>query len=127
MAVNRVDYGGNTLIDLTGDTLESAEQLLAGVTAHGRDGNLIVGIATAAKRQQASITLPQSDWVDGQQTVSVPGVTADASVVVGGDVDSEPDYSDCGVYCSAQGDGTLTFAAAWIPGADMTANVFIFT
>lgn len=30
MAVNRVDFGGKTLIDLTGDSLESAEQLLKG-------------------------------------------------------------------------------------------------
>lgn len=47
MAVNRVDYGGNTLIDLTGDTLESAEQLLKGIIAHARDGSKIVGALEA--------------------------------------------------------------------------------
>lgn len=43
MAVNRVDFGGDTLIDLTGDTLESAEQLLKGITAHAKDGSVITG------------------------------------------------------------------------------------
>lgn len=43
MGVNRVDFGGNTLIDLTGDTLESAEQLLKGIIAHAKDGSVITG------------------------------------------------------------------------------------
>lgn len=43
MAINKVEYGGNTLIDLTGDTLESADQLLSGITAHARDGSQITG------------------------------------------------------------------------------------
>ena len=42
MAVSKVVYGGNTLIDLTGDTVE-ASSLLKGITAHGADGELITG------------------------------------------------------------------------------------
>ena len=42
MAVNRVDYCGSTLVDLTADTV-TAEALLQGRTAHGNDGELIVG------------------------------------------------------------------------------------
>lgn len=42
MAVNRVDYCGSTLVDLTADTV-TAETLLQGHTAHGNDGELIVG------------------------------------------------------------------------------------
>ncbi len=44
MAVNRVDYGGNTLIDLSADTV-TAEALLIGFTAHGADGEPITGMA----------------------------------------------------------------------------------
>lgn len=40
--VSKVVYGGNTLIDLTGDTVE-ASTLLKGTTAHGADGELITG------------------------------------------------------------------------------------
>lgn len=47
MAINRVDFGGNTLIDLTGDTLESAEQLLKGIIAHAKDGSVIEGMLEA--------------------------------------------------------------------------------
>lgn len=42
MAVSKVVYGGRTLIDLTGDTVESSK-LLVGITAHGKDGEQITG------------------------------------------------------------------------------------
>ena len=43
MAVNKIIYGGNTLIDLTGDTV-SEDKLISGITAHDKAGNLIEGI-----------------------------------------------------------------------------------
>ena len=43
MAVNKVIYGGNTLVDLTGDTVTAAD-LADGVKATGADGNPIVGM-----------------------------------------------------------------------------------
>ena len=43
MAVNKVIYGGNTLVDLTGVTVTAAD-LADGVKATGADGNPIVGI-----------------------------------------------------------------------------------
>lgn len=45
MAINKVVYGGNTLIDLTGDTV-TAEQLAKGVTAHDKSGAVITGTST---------------------------------------------------------------------------------
>lgn len=42
MAISKIVYGGNTLIDLTADTVK-AEHLLKGYTAHGADGELITG------------------------------------------------------------------------------------
>lgn len=42
MAYNKVVYDGTTLVDLTADTVD-ASVLLAGYTAHGKDGNAIVG------------------------------------------------------------------------------------
>lgn len=47
MGVNKVNFGGKTLIDLTGDTLESAEQLLKGIIAHAKDGSQIEGMLEA--------------------------------------------------------------------------------
>ena len=42
MAVNKVEFNGRVLIDLTSDTVV-AETLAEGVTAHGADGEPIVG------------------------------------------------------------------------------------
>lgn len=43
MATNKVTFAGQTLIDLTGDTLTDASQLKKGVIAHDRAGNSITG------------------------------------------------------------------------------------
>lgn len=45
MAINKVIYGGNTLIDLTGDTID-ASKVLNGYTAHDRTGTVITGTCT---------------------------------------------------------------------------------
>ena len=42
MAISKVIYGGNTLIDLTADTI-TPDKLLDGYTAHGADGEVIEG------------------------------------------------------------------------------------
>lgn len=42
MAVSKVIYGGNVLIDLTGDTI-TKDKVLAGYKAHGADGEVIDG------------------------------------------------------------------------------------
>lgn len=45
MAINKVIYGGETLIDLTSDTVV-AEKMLDGYTAHDKSGALITGTCT---------------------------------------------------------------------------------
>ena len=56
MAISKVIYGGNTLIDLTADTVE-ASKLQKGITAHGKDGELITGTCTFdANTQDATAT-----------------------------------------------------------------------
>ena len=45
MAINKIVYGGNTLIDLTSDTV-AVENLLSGFTAHDRSGTIITGTCT---------------------------------------------------------------------------------
>ena len=42
MAISKVVFGDETLIDLTADTV-TADKLLEGATAHGSDGNPISG------------------------------------------------------------------------------------
>ena len=54
--ISKVVYGGKTLIDLTADTI-TEEKLLKGVTAHGADGEQIVGTCEYdANTQDATAT-----------------------------------------------------------------------
>lgn len=56
MAISKVIYGGETLIDLTADSVK-ADQLLKGVTAHGADGEKITGTCDFdANTQDATAT-----------------------------------------------------------------------
>lgn len=43
MAVNKVIFGGDTIIDLTADTLTSSDQLVTGATAHTKSGAPVTG------------------------------------------------------------------------------------
>lgn len=70
MAVNKVNFGGNTLIDLTGDTLESAEQLLKGIIAHARDGSQIVG-ALEAGGGSKKVYIEQKTFASNQTSVKI--------------------------------------------------------
>ena len=124
MGVNKVIYGGKTLVDMT-DATATPETVLEGYTAYGAKGTRIVGTASATKRREVTISLPLAGWADGEQTVTVPGVTVDATVIIGGDPGS--DYNEFEVYCSGQGSGTLTFVAPYQPNDDLTANAVILT
>ena len=56
MAISKIVYGGNTLIDLTSDTVQ-AEKLKKGYTAHGADGEVINGTCEHdANTQDATAT-----------------------------------------------------------------------
>lgn len=56
MAISKVVYGGNTLIDLTGDTV-APDKLKKGYTAHGADGEVINGTCEHdANTQDATAT-----------------------------------------------------------------------
>lgn len=54
MAINKVIYQGNTLIDLTNDTV-TPEALAEGVTAHSKSGEVITGIAAGGTGGSANL------------------------------------------------------------------------
>lgn len=72
MAINKVIYGGDVLVDLTGDTV-SPEQLLEGSTAHNKAGELIEGACTYdsdtrdANAKQAELLAGKTAYVAGQK------------------------------------------------------------
>ena len=70
--VNKVIYGGRTLIDLTGDTI-SADKLLTGITAHDKSGAPITGScpfdvdSTDATAAVAEILAGKTAYARGQK------------------------------------------------------------
>lgn len=92
MGISKVVYGGDTLIDLTSDTVE-AEALLVGHTAHGKDGELIEGTCsfdsntTDATAKVSEILTGKTAYVGGQKItgsmVNNGSVTGNISTVAG--------------------------------------------
>lgn len=64
MAINKVIYGGNVLLDLTPDTVD-AEHLLSGITAHDKSGDPIEGTCTFDSDTQDA-TAAAGDILEGQ-------------------------------------------------------------
>jgi hypothetical protein len=85
MAINKVIYGGNTLIDLTADTV-TADKLLDGYTAHAKSGAVITGTCTYdadtsdATAAQAEILLGKTAYVNG---VKLTGTMPNNGAVTG--------------------------------------------
>lgn len=83
-----------------------------------------IAVQTAITSQTVSISV--ANWnATTTCTKSVTGVTSSNNVIVAPAPSSMSDWASSGVYCSAQGSGTLTFTASTTPSADMTVNVMI--
>lgn len=107
---------------MTTDEYEALEETNANTLYMLTDGD---EGGNSGNSSNSNVTLLVSGWSGNEQTVSVSGVTATNTVIVGGDLGSEPIYTDCGVYCAEQGDGTLKFKCDTIPSGDVIANVAI--
>ena len=70
-------------------------------------------------------TLTVADWNNSTQTVNVTGVTASNAVIISPAPANAAEYASCGVLCTAQGSGTLTFTCQSTPTNDLTVNVII--
>ena len=106
MAVNKVIYGNNTLIDLTSDTVD-ASKILSGYTAHDKSGAKITGNISS---QGANTITPTSA---GTQTVCSSGkyTTGDQKVNI--------DANSLGVIASKiiQGQSILGVGGSVDPGS----------
>lgn len=91
----------------------------------GTDAVTAAKIQAGAVSDAAAVALPASGWSSLSQTVAVAGMTADAKVVVTPAPASHVTWGECLVRCSAQGDGTLTFACEDVPAEELTANLLV--
>ena len=96
MPVSKVVYGGNTVMDLTGDTV-TAEKLGAGYTAHGADGSAITGTGLIYS-ESADITPVEFDY-----NVGYIGLSTSSSVNLMYFTEESPTQCYCDVYEIATG------------------------
>lgn len=105
------------------------------------NGKLGAGAVTEAKIADGAVTYAKTSGVQqehtattvtipaiaagGTKTVSVNGVTASNTVLVTPAPASFLTWRNCGVRCTAQAAGSLTFAAESATGAALTANIVI--
>ena len=75
--------------------------------------------------QGKTITIPAGSWESGQATVSAPGVTAGNTVLVSYAEESYESYTESGIRCIGQGEGTLTFKCESQPDGAVSVNVVI--
>lgn len=89
----------------------------------------IAGTITETKHHTVeTVTLPNSGWSGTSYTVTdLTGIVySDTTVVVSPAPSSMIDYCDCSIYCSGQGNGTLTFTYTnHAPTSALTVNVLI--
>ena len=80
MAINKVVYGENTLLDLTGDTV-ATDNLLSGYTAHDRSGASITGTVvfpvTSVNTKTGDVVLTASDVGALSSSTVIPSKTSD--------------------------------------------------
>lgn len=112
MAISKIIYGGNTLIDLTQDTVV-ADKLLAGYTAHGADGEVVEGTCTFDADTQDA-TAADSEILEGKSAY-VKGTKKTGTMKNNGGVTGTINTKD-GVYTVPQGyhdgSGKVSIAAS---------------
>ena len=82
-------------------------------------------LGAESKHTSSTVTLTSSGWSGNLQTVSVSGMAATLDIVVSPAPASQEAWGKAGVYCSAQGTGTLTFTCKSAPTTSLTANILI--
>jgi hypothetical protein len=77
--------------------------------------------------KSATVTLSANAWSGNSQTINVSNVTAGSLVTVAPvpTALNRTAYLEAGVYCSAQGVGTLTFVCEDVPSVNLNVNVQI--
>lgn len=88
--------------------------------------NLVGSFGGGVKK--IKVVLSVSDWMDGTQTVSVIGVSADEDAQLiqpVPNVASQEVYIEAGILCTDQAENSLTFTANTLPTKDLNVYVII--
>lgn len=86
-------------------------------------------LAVGATHDTKTAVLTVAGWISAEeganQTVTVQGINSTDTLIVSPAPNSISTASEANVYCSAQGNGTLSFHCADVPEAEITYNVVI--
>ncbi len=87
----------------------------------------VAGMDYQSPVKSATVTLSANAWSGNSQTISVSNVTASSLVTVAPvpTAQNRTAYLEAGVYCSAQGAGTLTFVCEDVPSVNLDVNIQI--
>lgn len=91
------------------------------------NGTLTLSASGGSSINATTVTISPSDWSNGSCIKSVTGVTTSNNVLVTYAPASKLICATAGVYCSAQGAGTLTFSCESTPTNSITINVMIIS
>lgn len=83
------------------------------------------GVLISATSTSLEVVLRSDGWSDDTQTVTATGVLSTSKVVISPKPTSYTAYIDAGVYCTALGTDSLTFAKTDAASSDITVNVLI--
>lgn len=86
---------------------------------------IIVSLPEGATAIADTCSLTVAGWSSNTQTVSLTGMAADRIAIIGPVVNSIDVCKTNAVYCSAQGNGTLTFKCQTTPSVAITMNVIM--
>lgn len=86
---------------------------------------IIVTLPEGATATANTCSLTVAGWSSNTQTVSLTGMAADRIAIIGPVGDSIDVCKTNAVYCSAQGNGTLTFKCQTVPSVAITMNVIM--
>lgn len=86
---------------------------------------IIVTLPEGTTTTANTCSLTMGGWSSNAQTVSVEGMAADRIVIIGPVANSIEACKTNAVYCSAQGDGALTFKCQTVPNVAITMNVIM--
>ena len=77
--------------------------------------------------KSATVTLSANAWSGNSQTINISNVTAGSLVTIAPvpTAQNRTAYLEAGVYCSAQGAGTLTFVCEDVPSVNLSVNIQI--
>jgi len=119
-----------TVYDAVASNREALSQQEDELSALQDSANALADGKSEAKTAQ--VTLPAASWEESgevfTQTVAVSGVTTDASrihLIPSPAPAHYAAYSEAQVRATAQGNGTVTFAASDVPEINLTVNLLI--